>query len=379
MRKLLLIPFLFAGCADDHEPTPSEIADWEAAFEQVSEGKADTTGCNGVKVPDQGNFGKRIALTFDDGPNPATTPKILETLRRHNAPATFFVLGNAASTTEGQRLVQEMIEDPMFLVGSHTWDHQNMANLGSDAAIAEVDRTTAAIENAGQGLKWFRFPYGSSTCATADLVRSRELVITGWHIDSADWCYEAGDGYCRPSTFRYVEDAYRDSMSGFILSQLRRTNGGILLFHDTKTNTARELDGILTRLEAEGYTFVGLEDTSAFPLLNGIDPATLPFIGDACAADADCGGQISGHDAFCLGGFCSASCEGYCPDRGDKAATFCAPDPTQDGARGVCVSKSTSGNGHCADVPNTIDVDSERYVGGSSAPRSTAEVCLPSN
>ena len=166
-------------------------------------------------------------------------------------------------------------------------------------------------------------------------------------------------------------------MAGFILQQVRRYNGGILLFHDTKSYTANALDGILTRLETEGYTFIRLDDEETFPLLNGVDPASLPFIGDVCEDNEDCGDQIGGKAAKCLSNFCTINCEGTCPDRQAKAATFCAPDPTEGGTRGICVSQSSAGNSNCGDMPGTVEADSERFIGGSSASQRSATVCLP--
>ncbi|HJN74941.1 MAG TPA: hypothetical protein QGF58_13510, partial [Myxococcota bacterium] len=78
-----------------------------------------------------------------------------------------------------------------------------------------------------------------------------------------------------------------------------------------------------------------------------------------------------------LSNFCTINCEGTCPDRQAKAPTFCAPDPTESGTRGICVSKSSAGNSNCGDMPGTVEADSERFIGGSSASQRSATVCLP--
>ena len=383
MKKLLPLALLalFVGCeSDEHdhgELTDEQIEDWNAAFSHKEDGKADTAGCSGVKVPDQGDFGGKIALTFDDGPGGSTTRSVIATLRAYNAPATFFVLGKAVSTDDGFEISKEIINDPLFEIASHSWSHPNMSRLSLGEVEQQLDQTIEAIEAAGREIEWHRFPYGASTCATAEASRLRGLKVAGWHIDSADWCFHVGDGHCSPSTFRWVDDRLRNDMAGFILQQARKNNGGVLLFHDTKGYTARALGGILEKLVAEGYEFVPLNDAETFPLLNGVDPLSLPFVGDGCGENEDCGEQIEGKAAFCLSGFCTIDCEGYCPDRAGRAPTFCAPDPTENGTRGVCVSKSTAGNSHCGDVPGSVEDDSERFVGGSNAPQSTATVCLP--
>ncbi|HMR10183.1 MAG TPA: hypothetical protein PKA88_30615, partial [Polyangiaceae bacterium] len=88
-RTLTLSSLVFAACAvagcsgsdDDHsEVTPDQSAAFEDAFEQTEFGKADSSGCSGVVVPDSSGFNKRVAMTFDDGPNPETTPQVLDLL-----------------------------------------------------------------------------------------------------------------------------------------------------------------------------------------------------------------------------------------------------------------------------------------------------------
>ena len=77
---------------DEDGHCEDETALYEAAYDEGQQpGKDDGTDCSGVRVPDRSGFNKRIALTFDDGPSPATTPQVIEVLKRHNAPAAFFI------------------------------------------------------------------------------------------------------------------------------------------------------------------------------------------------------------------------------------------------------------------------------------------------
>ena len=118
--------------------------------------------------------------------------------------------------------------------------------------------------------------------------------MAGWHVDSADWCYAGGNGYCAPRTFGEVPSALRRDMPAYVLGQIRARQGGIVLFHDIHGFTARNLEGIVETLLAEGYTFVGLDDLEVFPLLNGqAAPVTPPgppppFVGTTCTSDSDC-------------------------------------------------------------------------------------------
>ena len=100
------------------------------------------------------------------------------------------------------------------------------------------------------------------------------------------------------------------------------------------------------------------------------------FIGDPCLCDSDCGFFENGQAGFChIGGFCSIPCDGYCPDLRGRASTFCAVDLTQ--SNGICVSKSSTSNGHCADLEKTVEHEVNRFVLNSGASQTTAEVCMP--
>ncbi len=101
------------------------------------------------------------------------------------------------------------------------------------------------------------------------------------------------------------------------------------------------------------------------------------FVGDVCESDADCGNFSGGDAYFCHpAGFCTLRCEGYCPDRRGYASTFCVEDPEAPGA-GTCVQKVDGRNASCALIPGTAPETTARFVGSSSAPATTSNVCLP--
>lgn len=370
------------ACTDTeglHCDEDGNCVDETSAFEQAYEegqqpGKADGTDCSGVRIPDRNGFDKRIALTFDDGPNPATTPRVIETLKAHGAPAAFFINGSKLSVPGAQAIAQRIADDPDYLLANHSQGHLNLSEQTLERVASEMDRTATAITATGETMKWFRFPFGASTCGTMNLVRQRGWISAGWHVDSADWCYAAGDGVCKKSTFKYVPDDQRNDMLGYIMSQVASTNGGVLLFHDIHPNTASNLDSILTALEQAGYTFVRLDDVSAFPRLNGVTPK---FIGDACTTNAQCTFVANGQSGRCsAAGFCTVACNGSCPDAAGKAPTFCIADATATNA-GLCVSKAHTLNNSCASLPNTVRRDVDRFLGTSSAAPARANVCAP--
>jgi len=159
--------------------------------------------------------------------------------------------------------------DPLFVIGNHSFTHPRLDGMELAAATAEIDRAGKVIADAaGAPTRWFRFPYSRSTCATADLVRARGYRIAGWHVDSADWCYAAGGGRCRPELWRDVPDELRDDMVGLIRQRVRASDGGIVLLHDIHWRTVDQIERIITTLKEDGYHFVRLDDAAAFPLLN---------------------------------------------------------------------------------------------------------------
>lgn len=388
MRSLALLLAVISlglpGCIDDacdgEDCHDDDGALFEQAYEDAQgEGKADGTDCSGVRVPDRGGFNKRIALTFDDGPNPETTPAVIEVLQRHHAPAAFFTNGSRYSSPAAVALAAKIAAEPSFLLANHSQGHLDLARQTAAKVASEIDRTDALIRAAGETPRYFRFPFGSSSCATKQAATSRGYVVTGWHIDSADWCYAAGNGYCKPSTFRYVPDEMRRDMKAYVLSQVRATNGGIILFHDIHRATAEQLDGVLTMLEQHGFSFVRIDDASVFPKLNGAAPPAAKFIGDRCTTHADCGFTTSGKAGRChAAGFCTIECAGSCPDLAGKAPTFCIRDRAVTSREaGLCVSKAAPQNQSCELLPGTSLRVEARFLGQSGASPATANVCAP--
>ncbi|MEZ4225633.1 MAG: polysaccharide deacetylase family protein [Polyangiaceae bacterium] len=399
MRRIALVSSLLlvtggalSACSggDDHDHSvvsPGASQAFEDAFEQTEFGKADSSGCSGVVVPDSSGFNKRVALTFDDGPNPETTPQVLDILEQHGIQATFFINGMRV-TNDAARAVLGRILAEGHILANHSQQHLNLKNESATKVEQQVKQTHEIILSAGASPKYFRFPFGSANCKGIDIVHGYGLTVTGWHIDSGDWCYAAakgGVGYCHPDTFRYVPDSFRSDMVGYTLSQVRKRSGGIVLFHDIHQNTVNNLESVISTLEGEGYTFVKVDDTDTFPQLNGAPPVPKPFVGDPCTKDEECNFTNGSATGTChlftpsgtttQQGFCTVGCEGYCPDQAGKAKTFCAS--LDAGQSGSCVSKSETLNDKCAGLPGTSEQTVQRFVGSSGAPPVSAAVCLP--
>ncbi|MCC6625565.1 MAG: polysaccharide deacetylase family protein [Deltaproteobacteria bacterium] len=384
LPPLALLALSVAACGEEHDHGDEANALFERAFEETDLGKQDSSGCSGVVVPDKSGFAKRVALTFDDGPNPTTTPKVLDVLAEHGVKATFFINGTRVKG-DAERAILARILDEGHILASHSQNHLDLKAVSSTKLASEVLGTDTILRAAGVEPRYFRFPFGSASCAGMSYVRSLGYIVTGWHIDSADWCFAKGSGVCTQATFRYVPDAFRRDMAGYVMSQVRAKNGGVLLFHDVHANTAASLDGILSELEDAGFTFVNVDDEATFPKLNGVTPPPALWVGDGCAKDADCNfasedasatcHRFTPADAAAEVGFCTLACEGYCPDRAGASSTFCTS--LDGGLTGRCVARAGAANGNCTRVPGTIATLAARFIGTSSAAAANATVCLP--
>jgi peptidoglycan/xylan/chitin deacetylase (PgdA/CDA1 family) len=252
----LLVSSLAVSCELVQEaPTEEEIIQgWEEALQDPAreEGKEDSGNCKyAIKVPDLPRG--KIALTFDDGPNRSTTTRVLDILKAHNAPATFFVLGSKVAGNED--ILRRMVDEGHH-VGNHTYTHLNAHQVSLAKETGEIDRTQALVSDYAGGAMYMRFPYGNSTCDSRAYVEDLGYHVVGWHIDSCDWDYTDGRaGSCVP------EAAYRDGSMflDWVVKEARSMGGGVILFHDIHANTANKLDAILTALEAAGFSFVALD------------------------------------------------------------------------------------------------------------------------
>lgn len=371
LTSVLLLGFTagFVGCGES-EDEHDHGDDFDRAYEEEANL---TDDCSGIRVPDRGPFGKKIALTFDDGPNAATTPKILDLLKTRGIKATFLINGIRVKG-ETEKAILRRIVDEGHILGNHTQEHLNSATIPLEQFKTQVSKTSAIISSIGATPKYFRFPFGSSNCATASTVRGTGQIVTGWHVDSADWCFASGAGTCKASTFAHIPDAWRNDMIGYTLSQLEKTQGGIVLFHDIHGNTANSLPTVLDRMQSAGYTFTNIDDTTVFPKLNGgvgTEPAPVAsgrFIGSACTQDSECNFDPN---ALCYNSkVCSLPCEGSCPDKAGYAGTFCST--VEAASIGLCFSSASGG---CPAGTTSTSVD--RFVGDSGKPAKNSAVCLP--
>ncbi len=186
---------------------------------------------------------RELVLTFDDGPWPGTTPKVLDALKSECVRATFFLLGRnvAANPQFARRALAEG-----HTIAHHSYSHPLLDRMPIAKAEAEVDRGIAADEFAVYGERrsaprtpFFRFPGFASNRALLDRMNERGLVVFGADVWASDWVPMGPEQELR-----------------LILSRIEKVGRGIVLFHDTKKQTAQMLPAFLRELGRRGYSIV---------------------------------------------------------------------------------------------------------------------------
>ena len=188
---------------------------------------------------------KEVVLTFDDGPFPATTTKVLAALAAECVRATFFLIGRNAEANPG---IVKAIAAGGHSIGHHTWSHRPLDKIGQAQAIEEIDRGIAADEKALNGTAtsvpstpFFRFPGFASTPALLSSLQSRGIAVLGADLWASDW---------NPMS--------PEQQLNLITQRLDYQGKGIILFHDTKAQTAKMLPAFLQYLRRNGYKVVHL-------------------------------------------------------------------------------------------------------------------------
>jgi peptidoglycan-N-acetylglucosamine deacetylase len=194
----------------------------------------------GPAVPAPPGSARVVHLTFDDGPSPEWTPRVLELLARYRARATFFVLGSGAAA------YPELVRQAFAAghgIGNHTWSHRRLTGLDGDELAAEVSATSAAIQRAtGVPVRCLRPPYATVDAASAARVKALGLHLVLWDVDTND--------YLRPGAA---------VIAGRVLGRVR--SGDVVLLHDgggDRRQTVAALEPLLAALAARGFRFNAL-------------------------------------------------------------------------------------------------------------------------
>lgn len=175
------------------------------------------------------------ALTFDDGPSPYTTPRLLDLLASYGIPATFFMVGRNA---EHHPELVRRIEAEGHEVANHSYSHPNLRKLSYERKRAEIASTDAILRNIGVTPRFMRPPYGAYDEATENIARDLGLSIVLWSVDSKDW--------------KRLPASYMDlpTTQGFVYPQGEMR--GVFLFHDIHERTVNDLPRIVSQLASAG-------------------------------------------------------------------------------------------------------------------------------
>jgi peptidoglycan-N-acetylglucosamine deacetylase len=127
----------------------------------------------------------QIALTFDDGPNPAWTPRLLDILAEHNVHATFFMVGKFAKS---ERELARRVADAGHLIGNHTWSHPDLSRTRDANVLDELTRTNDILASiTGKPVRYFRPPFGARRPYVLKLARQLGLIPVTWNAMTKDW------------------------------------------------------------------------------------------------------------------------------------------------------------------------------------------------
>ena len=217
---------------------------------------------------------KKLALSFDDGPDPVWTPRILDILKKYNVKATFMVIGEQAADNTGilKRYVREGHE-----IGNHTWTHPDISEISEGQLKLELNFTERLFgAKLGTQPLYFRPPYSidqepetNDQAAPADKIQQMGYTIVGNKIDTDDW-----NEHPRKSPQEITDS---------VLAQLDEMKtrpwmrGSIILLHDgggDRSATVAALPLLITTLRAHGYELVNVSDLMGKTVAEVMPPIT---------------------------------------------------------------------------------------------------------
>ena len=179
---------------------------------------------------------KLVALTFDDGPNAATTSQALDILAKYHVKGTFFMLGKNVA---GNEQLVKRVHDEGHEIGNHSWSHPQLPTLSLEQAKKQIEDTQAALRAViGESPKVMRPPYG----AINDTIRNAvDMSFIMWNVDSLDW---------------------KNRNTASIMEQVKKQTcpGSIILMHDIHQTTINALPSVIEYLQKNGYTLVTVSE-----------------------------------------------------------------------------------------------------------------------
>lgn len=219
-----------SGGAASGNATSAVAAPVEGASGEATSGDATAPGTS--PAPEKRAHDKVVYLTFDDGPDPRYTPRVLDLLAEYDAPATFFMIGEKA--VEEPELV-ERVRAAGHSIGNHTYTHPWLTDLTKKGMSSELERTTAVIGKT----RCMRPPGGFTSAAVRKVSRDLGMNVVMWDADSTDWQ--------QPGVNTIVDRISK-----------RSGNGSVVLMHDgggPREQSVEALARVLPRFAKAGYRF----------------------------------------------------------------------------------------------------------------------------
>ena len=228
-----------------------ETGSWGLSFRQEGAAPIGNAGVDQLKRYDAAYIGdtsqKVLYLTFDAGYENGCTEKILDTLKKHQVSAAFFLVGNYIQRNAD--LVRRMVEEG-HTVGNHTMHHYDMSKISDKETFAKELRDLEALykETTGQELtKYYRPPQGIYSEDNLKMAQELGYKTVFWSLAYVDW----------------NNDAQPTAGEAFAKLLPRTHSGAVVLLHSTSKTNAEILDELLTKWEEEGYRFGTLDELFA--------------------------------------------------------------------------------------------------------------------
>lgn len=156
-----------------------------------------------------------LALTFDDGPNPAWTPRLLDILAEHNVHATFFMLGKFA---KAERPLARRVSEAGHVIGNHSWSHPDLARAASPKVLDELTRTSDILADiSGKPVRYFRPPFGSRRPYVLKLARQLGLIPVTWNAMTSDWKEPSADKIAQALIHKIDSNQHRGMATNIVL------------------------------------------------------------------------------------------------------------------------------------------------------------------
>lgn len=248
------------------------LKEYEAALPQEDQGrgtgtvkkKRDTGELFGTELPP-----KTLLLTFDDGPHPRYTDRILEILKKYNLQAVFFQVGRNLGTIAGDKTIKltptAAVDSRILAAGSslgnHSYTHPLLTKLDAAGYTREIDSANVLLKYILQSDPvLFRPPYGARNDAILQVVQADKLKSMIWNIDSMDWA-----------------DPVPNSVAQRVLKEIDHEGRGIILFHDIHQRAMEVLPQLIETLQKNGYRFASWNGNGySISDTRGVQTVSLP-------------------------------------------------------------------------------------------------------